>query len=346
MVSERKRVWLLSDGQPGHDSRSRGIVRALADVMPLDVQVVELKMRMGLARNALRYLLNHTHSPLPLSLLKLFYRIRNLPEGKCDLIVSAGGKTSFANAWLARQTGAKNIFAGTLRRLQARQFSVVMTLEPVPGANNNLVVPLLPTTIDLKSVAGQGERLRKQLAGDGQRYWLILLGGKGAGYWYRQRDWMYIARIMNTLADRHGIRWLLATSRRTGTVGEQMLRRYINTDCLARACWSGSDDTFQAEACLGASDQVFVTEDSMTMLTEAMSAQRPVYSLRPQHALPDSRYEKALLNYIDAGRLHRFSLAELVERPELFDERQYIPEHLPESQLGKNLVHRLGWPVS
>ena len=228
MVSERKRVWLLSDGQPGHDSRSRGIVRALADVMPLDVQVVELKMRMGLARNALRYLLNHTHSPLPLSLLKLFYRIRNLPEGKCDLIVSAGGKTSFANAWLARQTGAKNIFAGTLRRLQARQFSVVMTLEPVPGANNNLVVPLLPTTIDLKSVAGQGERLRKQLAGDGQRYWLILLGGKGAGYWYRQRDWMYIARIMNTLADRHGIRWLLAitTHRYSRGTNAQALYQY------------------------------------------------------------------------------------------------------------------------
>ncbi|WP_165869216.1 ELM1/GtrOC1 family putative glycosyltransferase [Thiogranum longum] len=345
-MSERKRVWLLSDGQPGHDSRSQGIVHALAEVMPLDVQVVELKMRMGLARNALRYLLNHTHGPLPPGLLKLFYRMNSLPEGQCDLIVSAGGKTSFANAWLARRSGAKNIFAGTLRRLQARQFSVVMTLEPVPGANNNLVVPLLPTTIDLKSVAEQGECLRKELAGDGRRYWLMLLGGKGAGYGYRQRDWMYIARIMNRLADRHGIRWLLATSRRTGAVGEQMLRRYINTDCLARACWSESGEKFQAQACLGASDQVFVTEDSMTMLTEAMSAQRPVYSLRPEHALPDNRYEQALLNYVDAGRLCRLSLAELVERPELFDERRYRPEHLPDSQLGKDLVCRLGWSVN
>ena len=344
-MSERKRVWLLSDGQPGHDSRSQGIVRALADVTPLDVQVIQLSMRLGLARNVLRFLLNHSDSPLSIHILKLFYRMDPLPGGGCDLVVSAGGKTSFANAWLARLTGAASIFAGTLRRLQARQFSVVMTLEPVPGADNNLVVPLLPTTIDLQSVEKQGESLRNELAGDGWRYWLMLLGGKGAGYAYGQQDWMHIADIMNTLADRHGIRWLLATSRRTGAAGEQALRHYINPACLARACWHEGGETFRAEAFLGASDQVFVSEDSMTMLTEAMSAQHPVYSLCPEQALPDNRYEQALSRYVDAGRLCRFALAELAEQPALFDERRYTPEPLPASYLGNELANRLGWPV-
>lgn len=343
-MPERKRVWLLSDGQPGHDSRSQGILHALAEVVPLDVKVIELKMRMGLARNALRYLLNHTHGPLPPGLLKLFYHMNSLPEGQCDLIVSAGGKTSFANAWLARRSGAENIFAGTLRRLQARQFSVVMTLEPVPGANNNLVVPLLPTTIDLNAVTEQGERLRKELADDGQRCWLMLLGGKGAGYEYTRRDWLHIADVMNTLADRHGIQWLLVTSRRTGAAGEQLLRQNINPACVARACWHEDGGMFRAEAFLGASDQVFVSEDSMTMLTEAMSAQRPLYSLRPEQARPDNRYQQALSRYVDAGRLCRFALAELADRPELFDECRYTPEPLPASQLGNELLHRLGWP--
>ena len=341
VVPERKRVWLLSDGQPGHDSRSQGIVRALREVVPLDVQTIRLDMRMGLARNVLRYLLNNSDKPRSLRPLKLFYRMDRLPAGGCDLLVSAGGKTSFANAWIAAATGSPNIYAGTLRRLLPGHFSVVITLESVPGADNNLVVPLLPAAIDVQSVAERGEQLRHQLGNAKQRYWLMLLGGKGAGYWYREGDWMRIARVMNLLAEKHGIRWLLATSRRTGTVGEEILRRYIDVACLSRACWSLEGDAYQPEAFLGAADQVFVSEDSMTMLAEAMSAQRPVYSLRPEHALPDNRYEQALLRYVDAGRLGRFSLADLVERPELFEGRRYVPKVLPESDLGKELVRRL-----
>lgn len=342
-MSESKCVWLLSDGQPGHDSRSQGIVRSLREIMPLDVHTIRLDMRMGLARNALRFLLNHTAKPRSLKSLKLFYQVDSLPAGDCDLLISAGGKTSFANAWIAAAIGAPNVFAGTLRRLQARHFSVVMTLEPVPGADNNLVVPLLPTTIEPQRVTEQGEQLLKQLGGTAQRYWLMLLGGKGAGYWYRQRDWMRIARSMNALASKHDIRWLLVTSRRTGSQGERMLKRYIDADSLAQACWSQSDVEYQPEAFLGAADQVFVSEDSMTMLAEAMSAQRPVYSLRPEHALPDSRYEQALLRYVDAGRLRRVALVDLLEKPALFNELCYVPEALPEISLGQELVRRLGW---
>ncbi len=318
-------------------------MRELRRVMPLEVHTIRLDMRIGLARNALRFLLNYTGKPRSLTLLKFFYRMDKLPDGACDLLISAGGKTSFANAWIAAKNGIPNIFAGTLRRLKPRHFSVVMTLESVQGADNNLVVPLLPATIEPQQVIQQGEQLRAQLGNTTQRYWLMLLGGKGAGYWYRQRDWMRIARTMNTLADKHGIRWLLATSRRTGVPGERMLRRYIDTDYLALACWNQGDVAYQPEAFLGAADQVFVSEDSMTMLAEAMSAQRPVYSLRPEHALPDTRYEQALMRYVDSGRLCRFSLADLVERPELFNERSYVPDVLPEMNLGAELVRRLGW---
>jgi len=343
VVSERKCIWVLSDGQPGHDSRSQGIIHALNEVVPLDVHTIHLELRMGLARNALRFLLNKTGKPRSLKPLRWFYRMDALPGGRCDLLISAGGKTSFANAWIATVTGAPNIFAGTLRRLLPHHFSVVMTLEPVPGADNNLVVPLLPSTIDVQRVTEQGEQLRQRLGDSTQRYWLMLIGGKGAGYRYRQRDWMQIARLMNALADKYTIRWMLVTSRRTGTPGERLLKRYIEASHLALACWSQSGDPYQPEAFLGAADQVFVSEDSMTMLAEAMSAQRPVFSLRPQHALPDHRYEQALLNSVDAGRLCRFALADLLEQRGLFDTQRYVPEALPKSDLGQTLLQRLGW---
>jgi len=144
-------------------------VRALHEVLSLDVRTIHLDLRMGLARNALRFLLNHADKPRSLNRLGFFYQLDHLPASGCDLVVSAGGKTSFANAWIAAATGAPNIFAGTLRRLQPRHFSIVMTLEPVLGAANNLVVPLLPTTIDLQRIAEQGERLRRQLGRERRR---------------------------------------------------------------------------------------------------------------------------------------------------------------------------------
>jgi len=309
--------------------------------MPLDVHTIHLDMRMGLARNALRFLLNRSGRPHSIKGLRLFYRMEHLPADGCDLIVSAGGKTSFANAWIAAVTGVPNIFAGTLRRLQPRHFSVVMTLEAVPGADNNLVVPLLPTTIDLQRIAGQGKQMREQLDNAGQHYWLMLLGGDGAGYRYQQDDWIRIAQLMNTLAEKHNIFWLLVTSRRTGAMGETALRRSIDAAHLARTCWSEDGDCYRAEAFLGVAEQVFVSEDSMTMLTEAMSAQRPVYSLRPEHASPDSRYEQALSRYVDARRLCRFSLTGLINQPELFETRCYVPEALPASHLGQALLDRL-----
>jgi len=343
VVSERLRVWLLSDGQPGHDSRSQGIVCALRELMPIEVQTIRLDMRMGLARNALRYLLNRRSGSRSLKLLKLFYRMDDLPPGGCDLLVSAGGKTSFANAWIAAATGVPNIFAGTLRRLQPQNFTVVMTLEPIPGADNNLVVPLLPTTVDLRRVTEKGASLRQRLGNADQRYWLMLVGGKGAGYRYRQADWTRLARTLNLLAGRYGIRWLLVTSRRTGQAGERLLRRHIDPACLAQACWSRDGDPYDAEAFLGAAEQVFVTEDSMTMLAEAMSAQRPVYSLSAEYASPDSRYEQALRRYTDAGRLCRLALADIAMRPELFDALRYVPEELSANGLAEELVRRLGF---
>jgi len=101
---------------------------------------VTVRLRIGLGRNILRLILNHTCMPLPSGLLKLFYEIDDLPDQGCDLIVSTGGKTSFANAWLARWKNVPNIFVGSLRRLSPGHFSVVLTLEPTDNAPAHLVL--------------------------------------------------------------------------------------------------------------------------------------------------------------------------------------------------------------
>jgi len=261
-------VWVLSDNQPGHYNQSRGIVAALERLRPVEQHWLALRLRIGLARNPMRWLLNHASVPPPAAALRLFYKLPNLPSAPCDVIVSAGGKTSFANAWLARHCDARNVFAGSLRRLSPLLFDAVLTLEPlVPTAPNNLVLALPPSAIDVDLLNSRGVAWRVKLGLEGHAVWTVMLGGNGAGYRYRDTDWRQVALLLNRLAAAYGIRWLLVSSRRTGYAAERLLKKWLDGTCIAASCWHQDGDADCVERYLGAAQQVFVTEDSMTMLT-------------------------------------------------------------------------------
>ncbi|MGD8853783.1 MAG: ELM1/GtrOC1 family putative glycosyltransferase [Gammaproteobacteria bacterium] len=342
MAERRLRVWALSDGQPGHYNQSRGIIEALRHLRPLQVSRVDVKLRFGLARNLLRSRLSRAPAPASLRPLHLFYRLGTLPETGCDLIVSAGGKTAFASAWIAAVLRVPNLYAGSLRGLSARHFSGVLTLEPVAGAPGNLVLPLPPSPIDAGRADQAGTALRAELGGPDDRYWTLLLGGGGAGYRYARDDWLQLALLMKALAHRHGVRWLLVSSRRTGRYAESLLKDRVDRSLLAAACWYGEGGEYHAEAWLGAAERVFVTEDSMTMLTEAMHSRRPVYSLRPVSSTPEPRYAQAMERFAAQRLVCRHDLAELSSHPEHLLAQPCRPlEASPTQWLAEQLRERL-----
>jgi mitochondrial fission protein ELM1 len=332
------RVWVLSDGRPGHFNQAKGIVSALRLDHAVDERWIEVRLRAGIARNLLRSLLNHSSRARPLWQLQLFYALDPLPADGCDMIVSAGGKTSFANAWLAAVTGVPNIFSGSLRRLSPDLFTVTVTPQPVAGARNNIVPFLPPSAIDFARLQ---ERTAAYRAAEGlgdQRLWTLLVGGDGAGYRFRADDWRALAALTGELARRHGIRWLIATSRRTGAAAERLLRRAVDDESVFMHCWSGAGEAYDPELYPGLAERVFVTEDSMTMLTEAMVARRPVYSLRPRRCAPQRRYEDTLRRYVERGILRRHDLAVLLADPlRLEQDPAEVLESSPVQALADNI---------
>ncbi len=60
---------------------------------------------------------------------------------------------------------------------------------------------------------------------------------------------------------------------------------------------------------LGAAEAVFCTEDSMSMLGEAVCARRPVYSLRPATGEPKGRDRDIVDGLARSGRIARLSIA-------------------------------------
>ena len=96
------------------------------------------------------------------------------------------------------------------------------------------------------------------------------------------------------------------------------------------------------EEFLGAAERVFVTEDSMTMLTEAIHSQHPVYSLAPRQAAPDARFSGALHRFTEQGWLCRYRIDALLSHPERIEQQQFrLLSESPAVTLGERLASRL-----
>jgi mitochondrial fission protein ELM1 len=294
-------------------------------------------------RNLLRFYLNRVSTLPSPGWLRLFYAMPDIPAQRCDLIISAGGKTSFANAWLGKRLGQPNMFIGSLRRLSPESFTVVLTMEPVnPPSAANLVLELPPSTVEEGVVRRQGEQLRQDLQLRDQRLYTVLLGGDGAGYRYSARDWEQLGQLLNVLGARHQARWLILGSRRTGAEAEQIIGATVDRGLIARSIWYEPGKSLDIGSYLGAAEQVFVTEDSMTMVTEAIYSQRPVISLRPESVSATRRYEAMMQRFADQCWICRYAVAALLEEPGQFTGLECSPLTVsPLDDLSEQLATRL-----
>lgn len=267
----------------------------------------------------------------------------DIPTQRCDLIVSAGGKTSFANVWLGKRLGSPNVFIGSLRRLSPEFFTVVLTMEPIiPSNAANLVLELPPSTVDEGVAHRQGDQLRHDLQLRDQRLFTLLLGGDGAGYRYSARDWEQLGQLLNVLGERHQARWLILGSRRTGAEAEKIIESTVDHELIARSIWYEPGKSLDIGAYLGAAEQVFVTEDSMTMVTEAIYSQRPVISLRPASVSATRRYGAMMQRFADQCWICRYAVEALLEEPGQFTGLECSPlTASPLDDLSEQLARRL-----
>jgi mitochondrial fission protein ELM1 len=279
-----RRVWLISDGNPGHYNQSAAITDLLAEHHDISVTWVESRLTLrGFLRPLLAWLLNVSRSALPDALVRRCYKLPGgLPDETPDLIVSSGGKTAFLNVSLARKTGAKNVFIGTPPRIHHAGFTQVLVLEKDTDCGNCLLMETIPTRVTPVKSDAAGREYRRQHGLADQRLWCMLIGGASRSHRFTADDWERLAQAMNALAARNGIKWLITTSRRTGLECETILARDLDPAYVADAAYWGSEPRKVVLPFLGAAEVAFSTQDSVTMITEAMASGKPAYAVYPQ----------------------------------------------------------------
>lgn len=296
--------WLLTDGAPGHESQSRGIVDAIARFRPVRVETVPLRVRRKLLKSAGRVLLRLGGADW---LLSAAHDI-TLPGGKPDFIVSSGGNTLLASALLARRHRVPNFYSGTPKGFDTGWYSRVFTVTD-QGGGSNVVLPLPPVP---------GTLCAPMPAPVADAPLLLVVGGDGGGFHWTDEDWQALAAQANALAVRTGRRWLVTTSRRTGERAEQLLSSTLDASVVADAVWWAREPRRVMRDFLARAGAVYVTGDSLTMIAEAIYAARPVHVVLPPQGAHDAQDAEALAGYMRAGLVRLAPVASLADGEALF----------------------------
>jgi mitochondrial fission protein ELM1 len=280
-VTDIPTIWLIGDGKPGHENQSLGLADAIARRVPCAVHRISIAGKRGL--------FNRVRSAVQAS--------AGLP--KPDLIIAAGHATHFALLWLARKHRAKSIVLMRPSLPMAWFDLCIVPSHDFKKANNRK--NLLVTRGALNRVAPPDTAPR----GGG----MILIGGPSVTHGWDGEALLAVLAAISSHGD-----WQLTDSRRTpaGFIGEiatRLPRLEIFPHQETTPDWLPER--------LARAREVWVTEDSVSMVYEALSSGASVGLLPVPRLLADSRVLRGLEQLVADGFLTPFADWEKSHRLEM-----------------------------
>ncbi|XSG82942.1 MAG: ELM1/GtrOC1 family putative glycosyltransferase [Methyloligella sp. ZOD6] len=298
------KVLFLADTRPGHYHLSEGVIAALRRLRDVHVTRIEIRRKWIVPTRWLRARI-HAKSFWPPRMLRMAYRVEadELPEA--DLVISAGGETLMPNICVSRHLGLPSIFCGSLRDLDAKEFSLVISSYERDADAPRHMVTLKPSPMDPdalgrpKESPSYGPDAKPKLAA-------LLIGGNAASFRFGRGEWKDLIARVEQISKSWGTRWMISTSRRTPDHVADMLAAFAKDEAMVErfvdfrtAGPSTLPDIFAR------AEIVLCTADSSSMVSEAISARIPVVGLTPKasHLPEDERAYRDLLIHRDWYRV-------------------------------------------
>ena len=229
-------VWRYTDGKPGHENQTLGLIQALSECM--DIQVCSVT---PLSPMQALWSLVRGHYPKQTS----------LPEPW--LVIGAGHATHLSVLAARRATGARAVVL-MKPSLPTTWFDLCIVPEhdQVPDQSHILLT---------RGVLNRITPAKNRKPDSG----LILVGGPSRHY-----DWQNDAVVeqIKTITGKDSHQWTVAGSRRTPSDLADSLSRLENVDWIAA---EQTDANWLPEQ-LDRAESIWITEDSVSMIYEALSA--------------------------------------------------------------------------
>lgn len=265
-------IWRFSDGKAGHDNQSLGLAEAVAGTVNCEI---------------------HSLTPIGpvMGLLNLVTgrAFANEPYSDPDLILGAGHATHLSMLAARRSRGGRVIVLMT-PTLPKKLFDLCLIPEhDGPGNGRNVIVTV-----------GALNRVRSRADKEASSG-LILLGGPSPHFDFDQQK--VIAQIEAVLKDDPAISWSATTSRRTPSDLAASLRALGSANLNVVPVDETAPGWLAAK--LGRTERVWVTEDSASMVYEALSGGAAVGLLTLEGKRP-GRISRGIEQLEKSGRVTRF----------------------------------------
>lgn len=270
-------VLLLADEKPGHYHLSEGVVAALQRLGPVQLSRLDVKRRRMAPGRLLRRMA--------------------------------------ANVAATRLCGGQNIFLGSLRRFAPENFDLVITSFDRFKYLPRHIVALKPSSID-PNMLRRPNRVSKFSRENPPALAGLLIGGGRGQFKYSAAEWRQLLAFIAKVHKEWGTRWLVSTSRRTGKEATKAAEALVKNSTAVqdfidyRAAGPGT-----LPGIFKAVDLAVVTEDSSTMISEAIATQLPVIGVTPHlhdHAPHEAEYRQFMVdkNWIRSLPIARLGLEE------------------------------------
>lgn len=286
--------WLM-DQKPGHLTKIKGVLKALRYHVELDIQQIPISGKHTFARKII--------PRIPFLPVDLFLGKKVSPP--VDLIISAGGGTEWANAQLARKYHVPNIYIGSNRVCKPTDFTILPRIGQ-GSLPNVLSLDFMPSEFDAEMIQKSASAELPHMT---DRYWTVLIGGNGSGCIWKWEDHKKHAQELIRESIAANVKIIAASSRRTGTKAELIWKELLaDSGQLALGVWYSEPNPSSRPsiaAMMGAAELIIVTEDSASMISEAVATGRRVATIKPPITQLHAIQEQMLENLSKQGRIIR-----------------------------------------
>lgn len=264
-------IWLLGDGKLGHENQSLGLTDAIARRLPCEVHRISLAGKRG-----------------------LFHRVQAANRAtkgfpKPDLIIAAGHSTHLALLFFTRKYRAKSIVLMKPSLPMAWFDLCIIPAHDFPNGCEHRNVILTRGALNRVAPPGDSTRAEK----------IILIGGPSASHGWDDE------KLLVALAEVSGEgEWQLADSRRTPEGFLDEIRKRFSTIKI----FPHQQTTPEwLPGKLATADEVWVTEDSVSMVYEALSSGAKVGVLPVPRIVGTSRVLRGLGELVEQHFLTPFA---------------------------------------
>lgn len=337
------RILKVIDGKAGHITVSDGVIEAIRKNHQVEIIDLNIKIRAKFLIRILRFILKYNllssqwiSSTL---FMNLFYQNFHKPETKIDIVVSTGGDTQFVNIWLSRILNAMNIFCGTLKGVDSKYFTSIVSTSEL-GVPNSIKLDILPTRGQIKDINKKVQQFCEEKHLDkNKKYFVLLIGGNGSGYSYTEDEYEKLVHSFMLIVKKYDAKALITTSRRTGIKYEILLESLFSQydKDIAYSVYFAQAAEKVVSIYLELSSAIFVTEESGSMISESLLSKKPIFTLYPKTIQSQVEYRLFLERLLDKKRMYRLSIAEGLAKMK-YDSFVFEPlEKLPIDELAENL---------